>query len=142
MRAPLVLLVFALALSACSMVRDSDRQLGDLGIETEQEYRDERAQMIAALEAAIGEARADDVSACAVVDVGTKACGGPAEYRVYSTTDGDPDRVIELAEEITELDAAANEEFGLVSTCEVPAPPMPVLEGGRCVGQGNSASVQ
>lgn len=137
----LLLLLFGLPmLAACSLAGDENRQLVDLGIETEEEYRDERARMIAALEDAIGEARASDVASCAVVNVGTKACGGPVEFRVYSTTDGDTDRILELADDITTLDAEANTEFGLASTCDVPIAPRPVLSEGRCVGQGFSIS--
>jgi len=124
------------------MAEDNNRQLVGLGIETEEEYRDERARMIGALEDAIGEARASDVSSCAVVNVGTKACGGPVEFRVYSSTDGDTDRILELAEDITDLDAEANTEFGLASTCDVPLAPTPVLSEGRCVAQGFTASAQ
>ncbi|GAB5535139.1 MAG: hypothetical protein Rubg2KO_13880 [Rubricoccaceae bacterium] len=142
MRTVLLCLFCLPFVSACSLVGDDDRQLVDLGIETEEEYRDERARMIGALEDAIGEARAADVSSCAVVNVGTKACGGPAEFRVYSTTDGDTDRILELAEEITDLDAEANMEFGLVSTCDVPVAPRPVLAEGRCAAEGFRTSAR
>lgn len=133
MRTLLFSLVCGVVVSACSTTEDVNRDLGDLGIETEQEYRNERARLIAALEEAIGEARAKDEAACAVVNIGTKACGGPVEYRVYSTTDGDPGRVRELAEDVTALDAAANAAFGLASTCDVPIPPTPALVSGTCV---------
>ena len=122
------------------MADSGNRQLVGLGIETEQEYRDERSRLIGELDDAIGEARASEASACAVANVGTKACGGPVEFRVYSSTDGDTDRILELAETITTLDAEANTEFGLASTCDVPLAPTPVLEDGRCIAQGFNAS--
>ena len=139
MRSLLLILAFTL-IAGCSALGDNDRQLIDLGIQTEEEYRDKRAQLVADLDASIGEARASEVSECAVVPVGTKACGGPLSHRVYSTTDGVTERILELANIITELDAEANSEFGIVSDCSVSVPPTPVLEQGRCVAGTLSTS--
>ena len=116
-------LIVLVGLSGCSMAVD------DSGRAT---YLDERAALLARLDAAIGEARADGPAACRVLPVGEKACGGPAEHRVYSVTDGDPAEAEALATEIAALDREATERLGLVSDCAVVAAPRVVWEGGQC----------
>lgn len=129
------LLLLALLAAGCSTASPSegDAQEADPP-ETVEEYQEQRAALVDRLDAAIGEAKASDVGACRVVAVGAKACGGPAEYRVYSTSDADADTVEALGDEIARLDAYANEQFGLVSTCEMVNPPRPNVLNGRCVG--------
>ena len=120
----------AILVPGCSSMADPDPE--SLGFETEEEYRADRAELVAELEVAIGDASASSEGACAVVAVGEKACGGPAAYRVYSESDGDPDRVVALAADVTALDKRAIAAFSLVSTCEALVPPTPVLVGGQC----------
>jgi hypothetical protein len=91
------------------------------------------ARLDAEIVAAIGDARADDVSACRAITYGEKACGGPSRARVYSEADGDPVRVRRLAEEYTRVERDANVRFGRGSDCAYLMPPTPVLVGGRCV---------
>ncbi len=67
------------------------------------------------------------------MEVGARPCGGPWEYRVFSTTDGEPGRVLELVAAYNARNAEMNERFELVSTCEYVAPPEVALEDGRCV---------
>ena len=117
------LLVFA---SGCSTLVDD----GDY---TQDQYEQERDAAVAALMAAIGEAWADDVDDCRVVEVGVRPCGQVAMYRIYSSTDGDQDEIEALAARVTETDHFAIGQLGLVGTCEAgPGPPEPVLVGGRC----------
>ncbi|MEM1115619.1 MAG: hypothetical protein AAGJ11_03875 [Bacteroidota bacterium] len=134
----LSLLLALLVASGCSAVTDTLR--GDATVtdppDTVEAYRADRAEMMAQLDAAIGQAQADDVQACRVVAVGAKACGGPATHRVYSATDGDAAEIEALAERITELDDYANGAFGLVSNCMVEAEPAPALTEGRCTASG------
>lgn len=130
-----LLLAPVLLLSACDVLYRSgaatDRP------DTYEDYLEERERRIEQVEAAIGEATAPTVGACETVAVGAKACGGPAEYRVYSTTDGDTRLIRSRAEAVTALDAYANTTFGLASDCAFVSPPEVALEGGRCVAAGN-----
>ena len=135
MRAVLILLLAASGCSSVTDAPDQNAQLTDPPGSVE-EYADDRASLVASLDAAIGEARATNMAACRVIPFGSKACGGPTEYRVYSATDGDTEAVHSLSAEITALDTFANREFGLISDCMLETPPMPTLVGGRCTASG------
>ncbi len=138
----LFLSLFCLPLVAagCSTFSETDpaagRTLASFDVETEEEYRAKRAEMVAALDEMIGAAEAADVAACRVVAVGEKACGGPAAFLVYSATASDADAVEALAGEITALDREANRAFDLVSDCMARLEPAPALVDGRCVVKG------
>ncbi|MDT0633076.1 hypothetical protein RQM47_09675 [Rubrivirga sp. S365] len=117
----LLALFAAAALAGCSLAGDDY-----------DDYLDDRARLVADLDRLIGAAEADAPGACRVVAVGAKACGGPADYRVYSTA-ADAEAVERVAAEITTLDEDANRRFELISDCSVPPEPRPALVGGRCV---------
>ncbi len=124
MRGTLALLVL---LGGCSFVLDDGTLAPDYD-----GYVRQRADLVADLDALIGDAEADAPAACRVVAVGHKACGGPAAFRIYSTVDSDAEAVEALADEITRLDTWANTEFGLASDCSVPVEPTPLVVNGRC----------
>jgi hypothetical protein len=127
---PLLPLAAFVLLAGCSFWAGDD----PAGVDFD-DYLDDRAALVAELEALIGSAEAESEAACRVVAVGHKACGGPAEYRVYSATDSDADAVEALAERIAELDREAIERFGLVSDCAVAPEPAPALVDGQCVAR-------
>ena len=102
-------------------------------VATYDEYVAERGRLVERLDAQIGEAPASSASACAVLPVGEKACGGPQGYRVYSTTAPAAEDAVATGRQILGLDRYANGAFGLGSDCAVPTPPRPALVGGRCV---------
>jgi len=97
------------------------------------DYQARRATAMDLLTDAVGESRAGDASACRALAVGAKACGGPTQYVVFSTTATDAAEAERLAGAVTALDRAANDQFGLVSTCEMLMEPAVALDGGRCV---------
>ncbi len=97
------------------------------------DYQSRRTAAMERLTAAVGDARATDASACRALAVGSKACGGPTQYVVFSTVATDATEAERLAGEVTALDRAANAQFGLVSTCDLLMEPGVAVEGGRCV---------
>ena len=129
----LLILVALVACSGCSTFGETEETSGlAADPETVEAYYEVRAEKVAALDAAIGDASAASAAACRVVPVGVKPCGGPHAYRAYAASGEGAATVEALADEIAELDRAANERFGIVSTCEVlPEPPV-VFEGGTC----------
>ena len=131
-------LVLALFAAGCSVIPGLGSN--DVGLssppQTLEEYRVQREVLVDQLDEAIGRARATNVAACRVVPVGEKACGGPAGYRVYSASDVAPGQVTAAAEEVTRLDAYANERFEMVSTCDVTPEPSVTVVDGRCVASG------
>lgn len=134
----LLLLVAAMSLAACTQLIDSGTEAPAAeasAFRDEADYRAQREQAVADLDALIGEAAAAQVSACRVVAVGAKACGGPMAYRVYSATASDASRVEAAAARVTALDRRANEQFQYVSDCMLVEPPQVALVDGRCVAR-------
>lgn len=86
-----------------------------------------------AVEEAIGGAEASSPSACRVVALGAKPCGGPRAYLPYSTEATDSAGLAELVRRYDALDARHNAEQGLLSDCSLVIPPAVTLSGGRCM---------
>ena len=95
------------------------------------DYEREVDAAVASLDAAIGR-QASAVSACRVLSVGEKACGGPRFFRAYSATATDSAEVARLAERVAEIDRKAIRELGLASDCQEEVPPAVVLDDGQC----------
>ena len=87
---------------------------------------------VAAVEAAIGEARAADASACRLLPLGENNVGAATFYRVYSVTAGDPALVLALAARVAEIDRAAVAAGVLDYPNGTPPPPAIELRDGRC----------
>jgi hypothetical protein len=123
-------LLLALLLSACAASAPAPDPGGD---RTQADYEAELARLSGEIDAAIGEARADTLLQCRLLEVGVRPCGGPWEHRAFSMTDGDPGEVLRLTALYNARNAEMNERFALASTCEYREPPALALEGGRCV---------
>lgn len=70
---------------------------------------------------------------CAAIGIGARACGGPADYLVYSHLASD---VPVLMHAVTEYNAAQKERVrrsGRLSTCDVLPAPTVTCNAGRCV---------
>ena len=104
----------------------------DTAFASEADYREQRAQAVEALEAAV-RTEAAAVGACRVVATGEQACGGPKSFAVYSAEASDGAEVERLAARLVALDERANAQFEFFSTCVALVPPTPVLRDGRCV---------
>jgi hypothetical protein len=71
-------------------------------------------------------------SDCESIAYGSKACGGPKAYLVFSTTID-----VELLEQkvaiYNELENDFNKKWGIISDCSVPTPPVDVIcVAGKC----------
>ncbi|MFQ5747187.1 MAG: hypothetical protein ACE5HF_08220 [Gemmatimonadota bacterium] len=87
------------------------------------------------VEAEIGDAGASAPSACRVIALGAKPCGGPRAYLPYSIEATDSARLAALARTYDSLDARRNAEQGLLSDCGLVVAPEVGLAGGRCVAR-------
>ena len=94
-------------------------------------YEEASGAAVRAVEAAIGQARAADVSACRLLPLGENNVGAATFYRVYSATDGDPARVLALAARVAEIDRAAVAAGVLDYPNGTPPPPAIELRDGR-----------
>ena len=80
----------------------------------------------------VSNTQATRLEQCHVMPMGSKACGGPTGYVVYSSETTDEERLKNVVDEYTELQEQRNAEQNAVSDCMVLPKPEAVLEDGRC----------
>ncbi|MDP5138394.1 hypothetical protein [Rheinheimera baltica] len=97
--------------------------------------------MRAEIMALIGDAQADNIQQCRVVEFGSKPCGGPASYIALSTKDGNESEIMALISKYNAAQKAENARLGLMSDCAVVPKPGVILENGVCTlkGAGNGS---
>jgi hypothetical protein len=102
---------------------------------TEAQISAEMQAVWTSLIAEVGTPFASDVSQCRAIPAGTKACGGPSRYVVYSTQVSNDERVRSLAQTYTALEQEWNVVSQALSTCSMVMPPAIELVAGRCQGK-------
>ncbi len=65
---------------------------------------------------------------CATVPVGSRACGGPNSYAVYSKLSSNAQAIRSLAQLTTQLEQQYNEENSVISICSLVTSPTPVCD--------------
>ncbi|MCQ8880101.1 hypothetical protein NQT69_19050 [Pseudoalteromonas shioyasakiensis] len=84
----------------------------------------------------------DTSAQCQVLPVGSRACGGPSSYLVFSTKNSDSEKVEQIAKRITSLESQLNAQTGMMSICQHLTAPAAQCSSNKCVKvAGNSASV-
>lgn len=78
------------------------------------------------IEREIGVPYGDEPSQCKLIPFGSKPCGGPWNYLVYSTLKTDESRLKQLVNEFNQLQKKINEERKITSDCALA--PMPKVE--------------
>lgn len=116
-------LLAGLVLSGCSL----------FGLDGGTGERTQMRRLEARIDALIGVPYASDLSQCRVLPVGSKPCGGPWRYKVYSASQTDTTQLYRLAEEYAALERRLNAREGRISTCDVTMAPTLALEDGVCV---------
>ena len=76
--------------------------------------------------------RAERVEQCRTCAFGSKPCGGPQSYLVYSTASTDEARLKALVKEHNALEAKINREQGRTSECLFVPRPDTTLADGAC----------
>ena len=87
-----------------------------------------------------GEASCQGDGDCRLVPVGSKPCGGPRAYAVFSTTVSDSLRVQAWAESLRIEERNRNLREGRNSDCALVTPPTPRCRAGRCVAEAQEAA--
>lgn len=81
-------------------------------------------------------------SQCKVSAVGSRACGGPSDYIVYSTQSAPQEQVSALSDTITQLESTYNVQKGMVSICQHLTAPSTQCVENKCVKlEGSAVSV-
>lgn len=76
---------------------------------------------------------ASNVSACKVIGVGARACGGPDEVVVYSAESTDVEKLEALVAQYNEAKRKRNQDTGAMSICSIEPIPEVELRDGHCV---------
>ena len=84
------------------------------------------------IEQEIGTPAANEPSQCKLIAFGSKPCGGPARYLVYSTAKTNETRLKQLVEEFNQLAKKINEERKIFSDCMFVSEPKVELVDGVC----------
>jgi hypothetical protein len=100
------------------------------------------ASIQAQLQQAIGTASCTQDSECRTLAWGAKACGGPASYVAWSSTQSDAALLQRLAQQHAQAERARNERSGMVSDCSMLIDPGAQCVAQRCVlrGRGRPAA--
>jgi hypothetical protein len=102
------------------------------------EQQQERAVALDSLRgeivALIGEPPCVDVSQCRAIAFGSKPCGGPWQYLVYSTMTADSAALTAAVAGYNAEEARLNEEQGRVSDCRVVGHPRLACAQQQCSG--------
>jgi len=84
------------------------------------------------IEQEIGTPAANEPSQCKLIAFGSKPCGGPARYLVYSTAKTNETRLKQLVDEFNQLAKRINEERKIFSDCMFVSEPKVELVDGVC----------
>lgn len=133
---PMITFLLALFLFSCSELTplptdpvNDPEQIAEMSLE-------ETAREINAV---VALATATDKSYCSTMAIGSKPCGGPWGYLVYSSEDLDEEYLKKLVEHYNELDHIRNVEEGRMSTCDLASKPEITYTNATCRGEGRNA---
>ena len=99
---------------------------------TEEGDRTKLEKMRQEIDALIGEATGASIADCRSAAIGSKPCGGPWGYIVYSASSTDPTELASRLAEYNAFEAEMNALYGYVSDCSIPNRPALVYRNGRC----------
>lgn len=123
--------------TAVADTTDSDPVVGDNNGDqrTEEGDRSRLAEMRGEIDALVGDAAGASIEDCRYVGLGSKPCGGPWEYVVYSASSTDSTALAERMTAYKAFEADMNERYGYGSDCSVPNEPVLAFRDGRCVAE-------
>ena len=87
------------------------------------------------IEREIGIPYADDPTQCKLIPFGSKPCGGPWGYLVYSTLKTDESRLRQLVNDFNQLQKKLNEKGKISSDCALAPKPEVEFANGLCAAK-------
>ena len=84
------------------------------------------------IEQEIGIPAANEAIQCKLIPFGSKPCGGPWGYLVYSTLKTDESRLKQLVSDFNQLQKKMNEEGKILSDCAIAPEPQLEFADGVC----------
>lgn len=86
-----------------------------------------------AIKKLVNESSCDDNSQCRYIAYGTKACGGPQGYLLYSSSI-DTEKLETLVAKYSRDEDSYNKQNGIMSDCSIPSPPEKLdCADGKCI---------
>ena len=110
-----------------------DEQTGDGEPRTEEGDRAQLEKMRQEIDELIGDAVAASIADCRYAGLGSKPCGGPWEYIVYSVSSTDSTALAERLKAYDAFEGEMNVRYGYLSDCSVPNIPVLAFKDGRCI---------
>ncbi len=74
-----------------------------------------------------------DSSVCSSTGIGSKPCGGPWKYLVYSTSTTDVEKLTSAVADLNSYEAGYNQQEGLLSDCSIAPPANPGCVNNKCI---------
>jgi len=93
----------------------------------------------AELNTLITDTQCDTSTQCRISAVGSRACGGPSSFIVYSTKSASEKQVAALSDKITKLESSYNSQKGMMSICQHLTTPSTQCVENKCVKLEGSA---
>lgn len=103
--------------------------------QTEEGDRAKLMEMRREIDMLIGDAAAASIADCRYAGLGSKPCGGPWEYIVYSVSSTDSTALAERLKTYDAFEAETNARYGYLSDCSVPNIPNLAYKDGRCIAE-------
>lgn len=153
MRTPLLALLLPLSLTACLETTSADAEQttknepNGVPQTTHNEHKQEHSKVSIAdikvakaeLNTLIASTQCDTSAQCKVVAVGSRACGGPSDFAVYSTKTSNAAAVFAQSKKITSLESSYNAQNDIMSICQHLTTPSTQCIKNKCVKLESSA---
>ena len=102
---------------------------------TEEGDRAQLVEMRREIDALVGDAEGASIADCRYAGLGSKPCGGPWEYIVYSVSSTDSTVLSNRLAAYDAFEAEMNMRYGYASDCSVPNIPVLAYKDGRCIAE-------
>jgi len=102
---------------------------------TEEGDRAQLVEMRREINALVGDAEGASIADCRYAGLGSKPCGGPWEYIVYSVSSTDSTVLSNRLAAYDAFEAEMNVRYGYASDCSVPNIPVLAYNDGRCIAE-------
>jgi hypothetical protein len=123
---PMLAVALAIGLIASARCRDEEQPAPEARAKMKlEEMREEILERV-------GQAPCSDDRHCRAIGFGSKPCGGPWSYLIYSTQNLDTAELVERVRTYNAFEDSLNKRFGYTSDCSIPAEPTPRCIEGRC----------
>jgi hypothetical protein len=123
----------ALEVDADALARlERSRHVTHVSLDAEQSDYDRVQELRTLIEKEIGTPTATEATQCKLIAFGSKPCGGPWSYLVYSTARTDEARLKQLVNEFNQLSKKINEETKVLSDCMYVTEPWIEFARGVC----------